>query len=244
VKMGLTTIDLVNGILSLIFIAIATIVGLKVVLRYVKTKKTTPLYIGIAWIIIVSPWWGSATSVLVALATGGDGLSLPAYLLIANFLSPFFMVFLMAGFTNFYFKEKQKIIVGICLIIEIIFEIYLIFFIIVDPRVHGELNGVVDISYAGIWRIYLIIHIILILIIGTAIAVNSIKSQDTEIKFRGIFLLLAFISFTIGAIADASLTLNFVTLLIIRIILISSALEFYLGFIMPDWIKNILIKEK
>ena len=242
--MVLTTIDLVNGILSLIFITIATIVGIRVASKYFKTKRTTPLYIGIAWVIIVSPWWGSAASVLVALATGGDGLSLPAYLLIANIVTPFFIVFLIAGFTNFYFKEKQKIIVGIWLIIEIIFEIYLIYFIIVDPSIHGELNGVVDISYTGLWRIYLIVHIILILIIGTAIALNSIKSQDTEIKFRGYFLLLAFISFTVGAIADASLTLNFVTLLIIRIILISSALEFYLGFIMPKWLKNIIIKEK
>ena len=184
--MGLTTIELVNGILSLIFIAIATIVGLKVASKYFKTKKTTQLFIGIAWILIVSPWWGSAASVLVALATGGDGLKLPAYLFIANFVTPFFIVFLIAGFTNFYFKDKQKIIVGIWLIIEIIFEIYLIYFIIVDPSVHGELHGAVDISYTGLWRIYLIVHIILILIIGTLIAVNSIKSQDTEIKFRGI----------------------------------------------------------
>lgn len=240
----LNSIDILNGVLSLIFITISTIVGIKVALRYFKTKKKTPLWIGIAWIIIVTPWWGSATSVLIAIASGGEGLPLPTYILVANFLSPFFLIFLMAGFTDFYFRNKKKILVGICIIIEIMFEIYLIYFILVDPKVIGEIQGTVDITYTGIWRIYLIVHILLILIIGSLIALNSIKADDPSIKLRGKFLLLAFISFTVGAIADAALPLNIYTLGIARLILISSAFEFYLGFVLPDWIKNIFIKEK
>jgi hypothetical protein len=52
---NLDLITIANGIFSLVFICLSTIVGLKVALRYIKTRKTTPLYIGIAWIIIVSP---------------------------------------------------------------------------------------------------------------------------------------------------------------------------------------------
>ena len=77
--------------------------------------------------------------------------------------------------------------------------------------------------------------------VGILIAINSIKSDTPEIKLRGKFLMAAFISWTFGAIADATLPLNFVTLPIIRIILITSAIEFYIGFVLPDWVKKRLL---
>ncbi|MHA1467605.1 MAG: hypothetical protein ACTSP6_05940, partial [Promethearchaeota archaeon] len=62
-----------------------------------------------------------------------------------------------------------------------------------------------------------------------------------EIKLRGKFLMAAFISWTFGAIADAIIPLTVITLPIIRIILITSAIEFYIGFVLPDWIKKRLL---
>ena len=76
---------------------------------------------------------------------------------------------------------------------------------------------------------------------GVLIAINSIKSDTPEIKLRGKFLLAAFISWSFGAIADATIPLTVITLPIIRIILITSAIEFYIGFVLPDWIKKRLL---
>ncbi len=241
--MVLTLIDLVNGIFSMIFVAISTIVGIIIALKYFKTKENkTMLWVAFTWILIVSPWWSSSASVLVAILTG-KGLTLTQYLFLGNFLVPLFIFFLVLSFTDAYLdKQQQLIIIGIFVIIGVAFEIYLVYFLIVDPGVLGELKGVVDIEFRGFLRIYLIFNILVTLILGILIALNSIKADNPEIKLRGKFLLVAFISWTFGAIADATFPLNFVTLPIIRIILISSAIEFYLGFILPDKIKNIFLK--
>ena len=235
--MVLTTLDLINGLFSIIFVAISTLVGLTIASKYIKSKLRTLLFIGIAWILIVSPWWPSSASVILALATG-EGLSLEMYLLLGNLFTPVFMFFLVAAFTEIYYNDKQKIILIIFAIIGILIEIYLVYFIIVDPCVLGELQGIVDIEFRGLLRIYLLIDILLVLVLGFLIALNSLRTETPEIKLRGKFLMLAFISWTVGAIADASLPLNFITLTIIRIVLITSAIEFYIGFILPDWIKK------
>jgi hypothetical protein len=235
--MVLTTLDLINGLFSIIFVAISTFVGLTIASKYIKSKIRTLLFIGIAWILIVSPWWPSSASVILALATG-KGLSLEMYLLLGNLFTPVFVFLLVAAFTEIYYNDKQKIILIIFAIIGILIEIYLVYFIIVDPSVHGELQGIIDIEFRGLLRIYLLFNILLVLVLGFLIALNSLRSETPEIKLRGKFLMLAFISWTVGAIADASLPLNFITLTIIRIVLITSAIEFYIGFILPDWIKK------
>ena len=72
-------------------------------------------------------------------------------------------------------------------------------------------------------------------------SVKSIKVDDPEIKWKGKFLLIAWFSFTIGAILDAALPLTEITLIIVRLILISSSIEFYLGFFLPDQLAKRLI---
>jgi len=240
--MVLELVDLLNGIFSLIFVVISTLVGLITAAKYFKTKNRILLLVGVSWILIVCPWWPSATSAFIALATG-EGLELRMYLLLGNLFVPLFLILFIGAFTEIYFHEKQKIFLLIFAIIGIIVEIYLIYFVIVDPKVLGELHGIVDIEFKGFWRYYLIFDILIVLIIGIAIAVNSLKSEDKVIKLRGKFLLAAFISWTLGAIFDASVELDLITLPLIRILLISSAIEFYIGFVMPDLVKNRFIRE-
>jgi len=234
--MVVATIDILNGVFSIIFVVISTIAGLIIASKYFKSKIKTLLYIGIAWILIVCPWWPSSASVLSALATG-KGLTLENYLLLGNLFVPVFIFFLMAAFTEIYYNDKQKLVLGIFGIIGVIVEIYFLYFLIIDPSVHGELQGVVDIEFRGFLRIYLIFSILVVCVLGILIAINSIKSDTPEIKLRGKFLMAAFISWTFGAIADATIPLTVITLPIIRIILITSAIEFYIGFILPNWVR-------
>ncbi|MFX1337919.1 MAG: hypothetical protein ACFFDK_04865, partial [Promethearchaeota archaeon] len=62
-------------------------------------------------------------------------------------------------------------------------------------------------------------------------------------RWKGRFILIAFISFTIAALFDVGLPVTPATLVIARLILISSSFLFYLGFFLPDKIANLLIKE-
>ncbi|MFX1259971.1 MAG: hypothetical protein ACFFAN_19150 [Promethearchaeota archaeon] len=243
---GLTPIDIANGLFSIIFVSISTVVGITIALKYLKSRQRTLLFVGFSWILIASPWWPSSVSFLIAFFSGGQGLSIEAYLLLGNILVPVFILLLVAAFTEIYFHDKQKIILLIFVIIGIFIEIYLFYYLFVlkEPEALGILQGSVDIQFQGFLRYYLLFSILQVLVMGSLIAYNSVRSDTPEIKLRGKFLFAAFISWSIGAICDAAVPLTLLTLTIIRLILISSAIEFYIGFILPDWIKNLFLKEK
>ncbi|MFX0073477.1 MAG: hypothetical protein ACFFAO_20560, partial [Candidatus Hermodarchaeota archaeon] len=75
-------------------------------------------------------------------------------------------------------------------------------------------------------------------------AFDSMKSEKVEIKLKGKFLATAWISFIIGAALDTGfISLTPLLLIITRLLLISSAIEFYFGFFLPDWLKKVVIKQ-
>lgn len=243
--MVLTTLDLLNGLLSIIFVSISTIVGLIIASRYFEYKKPIFIYMGLTWILLVCPWWPSSISVLVALITGnGEGLSLGLYLLIGNFMVPVFYVLLIAGMTELKSKSKQKIAIIISIIIGIAVEIYLFYYFAVDPSQMGVKRGVVDVEFLGFLRIYLFITIVFIVICGILIAYDSISSENREVKLKGKFLLASILVWAAGTLFDGFVELTVFTLTLIRIILISSSVLFYFAFLLPNWLKKHLIKSQ
>jgi hypothetical protein len=86
---------------------------------------------------------------------------------------------------------------------------------------------------------------------GLKFAQNSLKSEDRDVKLKGKLLRAAFITFTIAALLDALLGMIFadpadpflaLMVVITRVLLIISALEFYGGFILPKWMRVIFSK--
>ncbi len=235
------SIEILNGIFSILFVVISLIVGLTIIIKYREYKQRTLLFFGITWIGITSPWLPSSISFLKALITG-TGLTPSIYFLIGNVAAPIILLIWIQGFTDLKYRDKKKIFIIIYIIIGIAFEIYLIYFILVDPNVIGELSGILDVQYRSVVLIYAIFIVFNLLIPGILIARESLKSEDKELKLKGRFLLAAFISWTIGALMDAALQPNILTLTIARLILISSALEFYTGFLLPERIKKFFLK--
>ena len=53
------------------------------------------------------------------------------------------------------------------------------------------------------------------------------------------------LSFFIGALLDAGVfAFTALLLIFVRVLLNTSAIEFYFGFFLPKWVKEILIKQK
>ncbi len=234
-------IEILNGIFSLIFVIISLIVGLAIIIKYFEYKQRTLLFFGISWIGITSPWLPSTISFLKALITS-TGLTPTVYFLIGNIAAPFILIIWILAFTDLKYKDKQKIFLIAYIIIGILFEVYLIYFLINDPNIIGELIGILDVKYKSVTLIYAIFIVLNVLIPGILIARESLKSEDREIKLKGRFLMTAFISWTIGAMMDAALDPNIITLTIARLILISSAIEFYNGFLLPERVKKFFLK--
>lgn len=83
------------------------------------------------------------------------------------------------------------------------------------------------------------------IIIGFSFGLESFKSENPEIKLKGKFILAGWLSFFIGGLLDAGLfAITAFLLILVRLLLMSSAIEFYFGFFLPRRIKKLFIKEE
>jgi hypothetical protein len=89
---------------------------------------------------------------------------------------------------------------------------------------------------------FAIFGIFIALVTGMILGLKTIKSEDPFIKWKGRFLLIAFILFTVGAALDAISWSNLIVIFLIRFILILSAISYYFGFFLPKKAADWLIK--
>ncbi len=239
--MTLTTFETLNGIFSIIFVAISIIIGLIIASKYPKFKQRAYILIGIVWMGIVSPWYPSTVSTIANLLFGTP-IPDELYLALGNVLLPIISICWMTAFTDLKYKKYQKVIVGLFIIFGIIYEVFFFYFLFTDITVIGQVTGPVDVKYGLIITLYQLILLVIIIITGTIFARQSLKSEDHLLNLKGRFLLLAFYSFFIGSVLDIFSTENILLLIIARIILITSSIEFYCGFLLPRWMQELFKK--
>jgi hypothetical protein len=192
---------------------------------------------GLSWIGITSPWWGSSISFIIYLFNE-QGLSLQLYLLVTIPFVPIFLVFFLKAITDLILKKYQKIILILVSLQGILFEVFYIYLSFINPEILGTLESTIDVRFKGFVVAYLISVVFILFISGIFFGKFSLKSHNPEVKLQGKFIIAAFISFTIGAFLDSALPLNIITLALSRVILISASLEFYMGFIFPRFLKK------
>jgi hypothetical protein len=241
--MSLEALDILNGVFSLIFVAISLLVGFIILSRYFKYKERIYFLVGATWVLIASPWWPSSLSFLVALSND-VGISPEAYFLIGNTLVPLAIILWLLAFTEFLYSEKRKLILLIFTVIGIIFEIIFFISLFLDPDFIGTLNPPVDANYKSFIMIFLVLFLLIVVVTGFLFANLSLKSEDPEVKLKGKLLIDAYIAFSIGALLDSSIPLDPMMIIITRLILIGSAVCWYGGFLLPKWMKKYLLKKK
>ena len=240
--MMLNAIEFMNGLFSLIFVSISILIGIRIAQKYWKNKERIYMLVGISWMGMATPWFPSSFSFLAFLITG-KGLILELKLFIAVFFLPFTILLWLTAFTDLLYKKKQKTILIIFTIIGAVFDSFLLYFLFTEPSFIGKDVGPIDEDYGLFVNFYLTALLIVVIITGTLFARASLKLNTAEMKLRGKLLFIAFYSFVIGAILDMLSPLSVIILILARLILISSAIEFYGGFVLPEWLKNILIKK-
>ena len=239
----LTPEDFVQGLMSFILVMIFTIVGFMILLKYFKYKHKAFLLMGIGWMGITCAYYPSAFNFLYFMLTG-QSFSDELYFFIGNFFMPFVSIIWLAGITELIFTEKQKTLVIIYLIIGVVFEIFFLWFLFTDLSVIGNRSGIFSTEHHTFVLAYILFLVFSIIVFGLLFARDSLRSDDPEIKLKGKLLLLAFISFTVGGFIDAGIDLEPIFLVLVRILTMSSAFEFYLGFILPDWFKKLVLKRE
>ena len=244
--MSLTADHILNGIFSLIFSIISIIIAFKIISKYPKSKNRTVLLVGLVWLGIVSSWYASSSSFLVAFITDGDGYmsAPPYYFIIGASPLPITAFIWMIAFTDLLYKKKQKIILIIFGITGVLFEIAFFALLFIDYNLVGTVSSPVDAEYEFFVTAYQIFLLVMVLITGLIFARVSLKSDNPEIRVKGKLLIAAFLSFVIGSILEILSGISIVILIVARIILISSSIEFYGGFMLPRWMERIFLKKK
>ncbi len=235
--MTLPVNDIINGFLALIFVSISIIVGLIFFYKYSKFKKNTFIFVGITWIAMSEPWMGHAISFLFAFFTG-EGLGIQTIYFISTVFVPVGLVAWLAAFTEFLYQRKKKIIITLAIITQAVFEVVFLFILFTQPSLIAiEVSAVDSINQPFILSYFLIV-LLIFLITGIMFARSAIGSDDLEIKLKGKILFVAILVYVIGAVWDGLFASQGTILIISRIMLASSAILFYYGFNLPNWLKK------
>ncbi|MBD3255535.1 MAG: hypothetical protein GF383_10600 [Candidatus Lokiarchaeota archaeon] len=239
---NLTQLEFIYGSFTLIFVLIAILIGIKLISKYFTYKLKEFITVGLTWVFLSSAWWGGSISFVLFILFN---TSLPEmiYLFLNNGLIPIAFICWIFSFAHFIYPRLKKQIVGISAIICLIYEIFLIIFLFTNPDIIGTFEGKFNLQ-AGLYSmIFQLFSIFVFLITGILFAKNSMKSVDLVVKWKGKFLLIGFIFFTVGALIEATIIMTPISLVIMRIILIVSGVFYYLGFYLPEKLSDFLIKE-
>ena len=250
-------VDILQGSLSLIFVIISFIIGVTIISKYGKNKNRLYILVGFTWLTLSTLWLPEAGSFLMSLVIQ-QTLAIEWYFILGNVFVPVALICWITAYTNMVNKEKQKIAVTLILIFSIVFEGLFFYYFFLDINLLGVINPLrpfsADLGY--FLTILLLISFLILFMTGLKFARKSIRSENKEVRLKGKLLQFAFIAFTIAALlektarsiligtffADPTILLLSVMLVIVRMLLISSAIAFYGGFLLPGWMKKIFTK--
>ncbi|MHA1764112.1 MAG: hypothetical protein ACTSYC_10220 [Promethearchaeota archaeon] len=243
--MEIQIIELLPQIFSLIFIIITIFIGAIILSKYFILKSRQFLFVGIAWMGMAFPSFPEVISLFIRLfnLSVNNIILFFIYVLLNLLLIPvFFNLWFIAFMDLLQFSERKKrVLIMVILFISIIIEIILIYLYIFKTEALGFLKQFFLVEWTLLVNIILIFLLGLILFTGLIFAIISMRSKVPEIALKGKILFLAFIIYTGGAILDALFT-SLLSNIIARGILVIGSICFYFGFILPEFLKKILLK--
>jgi hypothetical protein len=241
--MALTPLDILHSSFSLVAVVISILIGLIIISKYFKFKQRNILLIGIFWTGLTFPWLPTVITFIMML-TVGYGLTVEWFILIGIVILP---ITVLCGLTAFISllgvrKNNRRNILLSVLVFNLIFESLIFYFLFTNVSIIATLEGTFNIKWSVFSQVYFIINLVLFLVTGVLFSRKSLQSDSREIRFKGKLLMAAFISFTVGTVLDFAIS-STITYIIARLILLSSSIEFYIGFLLPERIKRMLFKE-
>ncbi|TFG07291.1 MAG: hypothetical protein EU539_05390 [Promethearchaeota archaeon] len=237
----LSEIEIIHGSFALLFVAISVLLGFRILLKYFKHKRKELITIGLTWILMSSGWWGVAINFplnilfdIMISATWELGIN--------HIFIPIALVCWIYTFTSLTYSHLKKPLVVIYSILGTIFDILSIYFLFTNPDLVGKKTGTFNVTISLFTLSFIGFALVTTLITGILFARKLLQSEDIVNRWKGKIILIAFLSFVIGAVFDAAVPLNAISLVIVRIVLISSAFEYYIGFLMPEKLSEWIIE--
>jgi hypothetical protein len=203
-------------------------------------------------------WLPEAVSFLMSLIIQ-QTLVIEWYFILGNVFVPVAVFAWIYAYTDMISKDKQKFILILIVIFGIVFEGLFFYHFFLDINLIGVISPLrpfsADLGY--FLTILLLISFLILFVSGLKFAGKSIRSENKEVRLKGKLLQFAFVAFTIAALLEKTArsiligtvfldpTILFLSaiLVIVRVLLILSAIAFYGGFLLPRWMKEIFLQQ-
>ena len=250
-------VDILQGSLSLIFVTISFIIGVTIISKYGKNKNRLYILVGLTWLTLSTLWLPEASSFLMSIFIQRT-LAIEWYFVLGNVFVPVALICWVIAYTDMVNKEKQKIAVALILIFSVVFEVLFFYHFFLDINLIGVITPLRPFSadFGYFLAILLLVSFLILFVTGFKFARKSIKSENKEVVLKGELLQFAFVAFTIAAViektarsiligtvfADPTMLFFSIMLVLMRLLLILSAIAFLGGFLLPNWMKKILTK--
>lgn len=241
--MELNSIELLIGIFNLIGITISLIIGIKIIFKFFEFKRREFILFGLVAILVTEPWWPS-TVLFLSILFFGNPIDPRICFLLGNIFIPLTLLLWLAVFTDLIKYKRKKMVLIIFSIEGILFEVIFLYLLFTNPSILGKVDRNLDINYGYFLSLYHLSVLIITIITVTLFARVTLKSDNPEVRLKGKLILVAVYSFIVGAILDILSANSLILLITARIILILASIELYGGFILPNWMKKILLKQK
>lgn len=234
--------EIFYGVLSVIFVFIALIIGIRILTKYFELRRKELITVGLALIFLSSAWWGSAFSFLSYMIFGHVFTQIE-FLIYGDTFIFLAVICWMYSFLRLVYPDLLKKVISVYLIISIVYEILFFYFLFNNPDQIATIEGNFNSEHKFFSLSFILFSIVSFLGTGIIFAKESMKAPSPKLQLKGKFLLAGMLSFTIGAVFDAGGFTDPIILVLIRILLISSAIEYYLGFLMSDRVAEFLVSK-
>jgi hypothetical protein len=244
-QITLDNLTQLSGIFGFLAVAIAWLYGGIVLYKYIQTKERILFYFFLAIVFTMSPWYPSGLGYIYWLITKQE-IAYPFYILIGTLGVPVALLSWIQIYIPALHPKWKNIVTWVIICFSVIFYIYLFYFLFAAsgaPVVDliGIKDSAIDISYKGLVLGFLAFSLLVSTVTGNDFAIASLKAKnDPVLKWKGRFLILSFNLFAIGGIGDGFLPLSPATLIVFRTLMMLASTFYYIGFILPGWVKKLL----
>ncbi len=234
----LTQFEIMNGLFVLMIVIVLWYIALRLNLKYTTMKEKNLILLSLVF-VFQSLMWLAPTIVFLNLLLTGTLISVELYLLIGHAFN-FAVIFWFYLLTELMWKNKQKLIMSILVIYNVVLVIIFFYLFFTNISLIGSMETFFGFQQGPFLAVRNLSFIALMLISVILFFRESHKSDNPQVRLRGTLFLVAIIIIIIGGIWHMITAIALGTL----ICFVIGSLCYYFAFLTPDWMKKRLIKEE
>jgi hypothetical protein len=235
---------IVLGIVTLIYLITLSGIGIKMGLTYFKSKNTVFIWAGISVFGTALPW-SAPTVYFLSLVFFDDVPPMEVYfLLMGGFLPIASITWMITILTLFDVKPPRVNYLKVFFIIFwLIIEVIYLTLVFTDTTLLGTLeDNRLVMNLAPVAQIFLLIALAQMLITTYMLGIYYWRSDRKKIKVQGKIITFALCLFLVAGVLEVFIPTVLMNI-VARILVMVYAFVYYGGFMMPEWLEKLLIKE-